>query len=143
MVVFLAIHPMDVQMQLNSAALVSAQMHVQTWGQMGAGDMLLSNFGEVMALLKNTLTISSRIHRALLQGSGVTFQGSYRRFRWSFLVLRHSVPIRCSGAASGMHVDDFVLFAVEKVDEYTLDVNCDNPVGGYTTLQTQFCRCIV
>ena len=26
------------KMQLNSASLVSAQMHVQTWGQMGAGD---------------------------------------------------------------------------------------------------------
>ena len=26
------------KMTLNSAALVSAQMHVQTWGQMGAGD---------------------------------------------------------------------------------------------------------
>ena len=27
-------------MQLNSAGLVSAQMHVQTWGQMGAGDFV-------------------------------------------------------------------------------------------------------
>ena len=28
------------KMQLNSAGLVSAQMHVQTWGQMGAGDFV-------------------------------------------------------------------------------------------------------
>ena len=32
-----------------------------------------------------------------------------------------------------MHVDDFVLFAIEKVSEFTLDINCDNPTGGYTT----------
>ena len=32
-----------------------------------------------------------------------------------------------------MHVDDFVLFAVEKVDEFTIDYDCDNPSGGYTT----------
>ena len=32
-----------------------------------------------------------------------------------------------------MHVDDFVLFGIEKVDEFTIDVDCDNPSGGYTS----------
>jgi len=32
-----------------------------------------------------------------------------------------------------MHVDDFVMFAIEKVQEFTIDVDCDNPNGGYTT----------
>jgi hypothetical protein len=58
------------KMQLNSAGLVSAQMHVQTWGQMGA----------VMALLKAQFRTTSLI---ILQvqplAHGVIFHGTQQK----------------------------------------------------------------
>ena len=123
------------KMQLNSAALVSGQMHVQTWGQMGAGDIVALELWRGNGAPENTLSHN------FLEDSPSTAPGQWSNISWdptddlgghswSYGILFQS---DASGAASGMHVDDFVLFAVEKVDEYTLDVDCDNPVGGYTT----------
>ena len=36
-----------------------------------------------------------------------------------------------SGASEGMHVDDFIQFGISKVDEFTLDVDCNNPESGF------------
>ena len=49
---------------------------------------------------------------------------------WSYGIIFQSDT---TGAAAGMHVDDFVLFGIEKVDEFTIDFDCDNPSGGYTS----------
>ena len=38
-----------------------------------------------------------------------------------------------SGASEGMHVDDFIQFGISKVDEFTLDVNCNNPESGFAS----------
>ena len=39
-----------------------------------------------------------------------------------------------SGASAGFHVDQFALFGIEKVQEYTITVNCDNPETGYLVI---------
>ena len=123
------------KMQLNSAALVSAQMHVQTWGQMGAGDIVALELWRGNGAPENTLShnfIEDSPSTAPGQWSNISWDPTDELggHSWSYGILFQS---DASGAASGMHVDDFVLFAVEKVDEYTLDVDCDNPIGGYTT----------
>ena len=122
------------KMQLNSAALVSAQMHVQTWGQMGAGDLVALELWRGNGAPENTISHN------FVNDSPSTFQGQWSNVSWdptdqlgghswSYGILFQS---DASGASSGMHVDDFVLFAIEKVEEFTLDVDCDNPNGGYT-----------
>ena len=122
-------------MQLNSAALVSAQMHVQAWGQMGAGDKVALELWRGNGVPENTIShnfIEDSPSTAPGQWSNISWDPTddLGGHSWSYGILFQS---DASGAASGMHVDDFVLFAIEKVDEFTLDVDCDDPTGGYTT----------
>ena len=123
------------KMQLNSAGLMSAQMHVQTWGQMGAGDFV------ALELWRGNGAPESTISHNFAEDAPSTAPGQWSNISWdptdqlgghswSYGILFQSDG---SGATSGMHVDDFVLFAIEKVSEFTLDINCDNPTGGYTT----------
>ena len=123
------------KMQLNSAALVSAQMHVQTWGQMGAGDFVALELWRGNGAPENTINhnfINDSPSTAAGQWSNISWDPTDELggHSWSYGILFQSDG---SGAASGMHVDDFVTFAIEKVDEFTIDVDCDNPTGGYTT----------
>ena len=37
-----------------------------------------------------------------------------------------------AGASQGFHVDDFIQFGVSRVDDYTLSVDCNDPINGYT-----------
>ena len=123
------------KMQLNSASLVSAQMHVQTWGQMGAGDYV------ALELWRGNGAPESTISHNFAEDLPSSNPGSWSNISWdptdqlgghswSYGILFQSDG---SGASSGMHVDDFVMFGIEKVSEYTLNISCDNPVGGYTT----------
>ena len=123
------------KMQLNSAALVSAQMHVQAWGQMGAGDKVALELWRGNGVPENTIShdfIEDSPSTAPGQWSNISWDPTddLGGHSWSYGILFQS---DASGAASGMHVDDFVLFAIEKVEEFTLDVDCDDPTGGYTT----------
>ena len=42
-----------------------------------------------------------------------------------------------SVASEGFHVDDFVHFGVSRVTDYTVDMQCDNPLNGYTVAPNQ------
>lgn len=59
-------------------------------------------------------------------------------YRVSFLFTSDSI-----GANGGIHVDDFIIFSVEKVQNYTVTLDCDDPLGGYSLdpLQTAAMRC--
>ena len=123
------------KMQLNSAGLMSAQMHVQTWGQMGAGDLVALELWRGNGAPENTLShnfVEDAPSITAGQWSNISWDPTDQLggHSWSYGILFQSDG---SGASSGMHVDDFVLFGIEKVSEYTLDITCDNPIGGYTT----------
>ena len=123
------------KMQLNSAGLVSAQMHVQTWGQMGAGDFVALELWRGNGAPENTIShnfVEDAPSTTPGQWSNVSWDPTDHLggHSWSYGILFQSDG---SGAASGMHVDDFVMFGIEKVSEYTLNITCDNPTGGYTT----------
>ena len=65
------------KVQLNSAALVSAQMYVQTWGQMGAGDpVALELWRGNGAPEIHSLTILQTIYLAQVKDNGATFHGT-------------------------------------------------------------------
>ena len=121
--------------QFVSAAYVSAQVHVQTWGVMGAGDYVALEFWRSAGGPGNELTHN------FSEDLPATGAGQWSNISWdpsellgghsySYGLLFHSDT---SGAASGMHVDDYVLFAVEKVPEFTLDIDCGAAEDGYTT----------
>ena len=123
------------KLQLNSAALLSAQMHVQTWGQMGAGDLVAlelwrGNGAPEMTLSHNFANDLPSTGQG--QWSNISWDPTEQLggHSWSYGIIFQSDT---TGAAAGMHVDDFVLFGIEKVDEFTIDVDCDNPSGGYTS----------
>jgi len=123
------------KVQMNSAALVSAQIHVQTWGQMGAGDLVALELWRGNGAPENTIShnfVEDTPSTAPGQWSNISWDPTDELggHSWSYGVLFQSDS---SGASSGMHVDDFVMFAIEKVQEFTIDVDCDNPNGGYTT----------
>ena len=40
-------------------------------------------------------------------------------------------------ASEGFHIDDFVHFGVSRVTDYTVDMQCDNPLNGYTVAPNQ------
>ncbi|CAI8165893.1 MAG: Uncharacterised protein [Methanobacteriota archaeon] len=121
--------------QLISAAYVSVQMNVQTWGVLGAGDYV------ALELWRGNGAPSSTISHNFSEHTPGTGQDQWTNITWdpteilgghtwSYGILFHSDT---SGAASGMHVDDFVMFGISKESEYTLDIDCDNPTSGYTT----------
>ena len=123
------------KMQLNSAGHMSAQMHVKTYGTMGAGDFV------ALELWRGNGAPESTLKHEFKNDLPSTTAGVWSNISWdptedlgghswSYGIIFQSDS---SGAASGMHVDDFVMFGIEKVDEYTLDVDCDNPSSGYTT----------
>jgi len=102
---------------------------------MGAGDLVALELWRGNGAPENTISHN------FVNDSPSTFEGQWSNVSWdptdqlgghswSYGILFQS---DASGASSGMHVDDFVLFAIEKVEEFTLDVDCDNPNGGYTT----------
>ena len=122
------------KVQLNSAAYVSVQMHAQAWGVMGAGD----NVG--FEMWRGNGAPASTIAHNFTQHSPGSTAGAWTNISWdptdvlgghswSYGMLFHSDS---SGASGGMHIDDFVMFGIKKVPEYTLNISCDDPVGGYT-----------
>ncbi|MGB1549671.1 MAG: hypothetical protein ACPHA0_04900, partial [Candidatus Poseidoniaceae archaeon] len=108
--------------------------HVQTYGTMGAGDFV------ALELWRGNGAPESTIKHEFKNDLPSTTPGVWSNISWdpteelgghawSYGIIFQSDS---SGASSGMHVDDFVMFGIEKVNEYTLDVDCNNPAGGFT-----------
>ncbi len=122
--------------KISSFNFVSMQIHAQAWGVMGAGDDYLA-----MELWRGNGAPSTSILHNVTDDLPGTSEGEWSNiswdpsdqlngYTWNVGFLFHSDP---SGAAEGMHIDDFIIFGVEKVDDFTIDVDCDNPDGGFDT----------
>ena len=122
--------------KINSFNYVSMQIHAQAWGVMGAGNDYLA-----MELWRgNGAPSNSILHNVTddLPGTGagqwsnISWDPSdqLNGYSWNVGFLFHS---DASGAAQGMHIDDFIVFGVEKVDDFTIDIDCDNPDSGFDT----------
>ncbi len=119
--------------KINSFNFLSMQVHAQAWGIMGAGDDYLA-----MELWRGNGAPSNSILHNVTDDLPSTTQGDWSNiswdptehlngYTWNIGFLFHSDP---SGAAPGMHMDDFIIFAVEKVDDFTLNVDCEKTGGG-------------
>lgn len=138
------------RMLFYSNEFVSSQFHLQAWGSMAAGDKVS------LELWRGSGNVSDpyeSISWDIAQGNPSAAPGQWTNLSWdpqqtwlqnpnlanpevflggssyTFSVLFESDS---SQASEGFHVDDFVHFGVSRVTDYTLDMQCDNPLNGYT-----------
>ena len=116
---------------------VSLDFHVRTWGRMGSGD------ATSIELWRDD---GSNIRSNLSDYSPSTSETSWTNITWrpdSFEMGGHSwyMGMHFSSDSSlseeGMHVDDWLIFGVEKVSNFTLDIVCDDPVSGFSAVPNQ------
>ena len=138
-----------------SNEFVSSQFHVQAWGSMAAGDSVS------MELWRGSGNISDPFESIawdISQGNPSAAPGQWTNLSWDPQVSWEQIPNLAnpevflggssytfsmlftsdsSVASEGFHVDDFVHFGVSRVTDYTVDMQCDNPLNGYTIAPNQ------
>ncbi len=130
---------------------ISTQFYAQTWGSLAAGDNVAfeiwrgsGNYNDKMESLVWNFS----------NGAPSPASGQWTNISWDPQVDWAQIPSLSnpdlflggnsysigllfssdnSGAEEGMHVDDFIQFGVSKVNDFTLDVSCDNPETGFSS----------
>jgi len=113
------------QVQIQGFDYLSMQAHTQAWGSMGSGDL--------MQLEATTGIESEVLNLTDLQIS--TTQDDWTPVIWNmsdvFRNTNFAFNLRFKsdnlGSTEGIHIDTLRLFGVEKVDEYTIELDCDDP----------------
>ena len=113
--------------KVNSPLLYSIQIATDAWGVMGAGDTIMleadSGAGGGVEYLnysaRNLSSTEGDWSRLVWNATGMH---QNEGFTVSFLFRSNS-----SFADEGVHIDSFIIFAIERGDEYTLDAQCDFP----------------
>ncbi len=120
--------------KVNSPLLYSIQIATDAWGVMGAGDTIMLETdsgagGGVEYLNYSSRNISSSEGDWSRLVWNATGMHQNEGFTVSFLFRSNS-----SFSDEGIHIDSFIIFAIERGDEYTLDAQCDFPdnFGGST-----------
>ena len=98
----------------------------KVWGSMGAGDEMAMEAVRSMNTIKELNLTQAGVSPA---------QNDWTQIVWNMTdvhddqgyTLSYSKIADNSGANEGMHIDDFVLFGVDVVDEYTISLDCDDP----------------
>ena len=101
---------------------------MQAWGTMGQGDEL--------SLEANTGLYQERLN--LSEATIGTTSGDWTPVIWNmtdvFPNSNYGLSFHFSSdntdATQGIHVDDLMLFGIERVDQYTIDLDCDEPANG-------------
>ena len=111
--------------KLQSPLLYSIQIATDAWGEMAAGDtiMLETNSGQSLEYLNYTAQNLS------------TTEGDWTRLVWNATGLHQAEGFSLSFlfqsdssfANEGIHLDSFIVFAIERYPEYTLDAQCTFP----------------
>jgi len=138
-----------------SNEFVSSQFHIQAYGSMSAGDSVS------MELWRGSGNINDpfeSISWDISQGNPSAAEGQWTNLSWDPQVSWEQIPNLAnpevflggssytfsmlftsdsSVASEGFHVDDFVHFGVSRVSDYTVDLQCDNPLNGYTVAPNQ------
>ena len=105
----------------------SVHWATQAWGSMASGDEM------AMEALRGMNTIEEL---NMTQASVSPTENDWTQVIWNMTdvhndnayTLSYSKIADQSGANSGIRIDDFILFAVEVVDEYTVTLDCDDPL---------------
>ncbi|MCH2358283.1 MAG: hypothetical protein MK235_02030, partial [Candidatus Poseidoniales archaeon] len=111
---------------------VSMQLTTQAYGGLGTGDevsLRIDDGQDPEQFNLSTAGVSPTTNdwtRMIWNLTGVKDTGAY------YMGLHFASD--SGGATSGMHIDEWLLFAVQKVDEFTVTVECDNPETGYIVI---------
>ena len=113
------------RIRLRGFDYLSMQLVTNAWGEMGAGDQIRIEAASGSAEYYNyTAMALSTIYgdwsQLVWNMSEVHPTGEYTL---SFLFESDS-----SYATQGIHLDGFTMFAIQRVPQYTLDVQCDDPL---------------
>ena len=113
--------------KIDSPALYSIQIVTDAWGEMGAGDSIVMETdsgagGNTEFLNYSSMNLSS-------------VEGDWKRVVWNASGLHQnegftvSLLFRSNSSFSdeGIHIDSFIIFAIEEGEEYTLDAECSFP----------------
>ena len=111
---------------------VSMQLASQAYGGLGTGDevsLIIDDGANPDKFNLSTAGVSTSTNdwtRIIWNLTGVKDAGAYA------MGLHFSSD--SGGSTSGMHIDEWLLFAVQKVNEFTVTVECDNPETGYIVI---------
>ncbi|MDE0707766.1 MAG: hypothetical protein OSB33_02335 [Candidatus Poseidoniales archaeon] len=105
----------------------SVHWATMAWGTMGSGDEM------AMESLRGMTTIKEL---NMTQAGVSASENDWTQVIWNMTDVHNDQAYTMSyskiadtmGANSGMRIDDFILFAVEVVDEYTITLDCDDPL---------------
>ncbi|HJM13094.1 MAG TPA: hypothetical protein QF641_01200 [Candidatus Thalassarchaeaceae archaeon] len=113
--------------KLNSPLLYSVQIATDAWGQMADGDTIMletdsGSAGSTEYLNYTSINLSST-------------EGDWTRLVWNATGLHQNEGFTTSFlfrsdssfADEGIHLDSFIIFAIERGEEYTLDARCTFP----------------
>jgi uncharacterized membrane protein len=117
--------------KLDGSQFVSLDIATYAWGDIGVGDKVglelwRAGAGNTQSLVKEIEGVSA----SNSQWSQIYWSVSdeeMNKLEWHLGFVFESDN---SGATSGYHVDDFVIFAVENVSRFTLDVDCNEISSG-------------
>ena len=133
-----------------SGNYISTQFHIQAWGSMMSGDSVSI---ELWRGSGNYANAQESLHWNLTKGNPSQAPGQWTNLSWDPQVDWAQIPTLSNpdlflggnswsmgmllhsdsgGASQGFHVDDFIQFGISKVQDYTLDVDCNNPTNGYS-----------
>ncbi len=131
-----------------SSNYISSQFHIQAWGSMEAGDSVS------IELWKGSGDISDPMESVrwdIANGNPSPVQDQWSNLSWDPQATWSQIPnvndvflgghsffmgmlfnSDSSSASEGFHIDDWIQFGITKVSDYTLEMECDNPAGGYS-----------
>ena len=143
------------RMLFYSNEFVSSQFHLQAWGSMAAGDSVSMELWRGSGNLDDPF---ESISWDISQGNPSAAPGQWTNLSWDPQVTWEQIPNLAnpevflggssytfsvlfesdsSVASEGFHIDDFVHFGVSRTTDYTVDMQCDNPLNGYTVAPNQ------
>jgi len=111
---------------------VSMQLTSQAYGGLGSGDevsLRIDDGQDPEQFNLSTAGVSPTTNdwtRMIWNLTGVKDAGAY--------VMGLHFQSDSGGSTSGMHIDEWLLFAVQKVPEFTVTVDCNNPETGYIVI---------
>ena len=136
--------------QFFSSNYISSQFHIQAWGSMAAGDSVSIELWRSSGNISNPM---ESVRWDIANGNPSAAPGQWSNLSWDPQVTWAQIPglnnpdlflggnsyfigmlfnSDSSGASEGFHIDDWIQFGITKVSDYTLELDCDNPTGGYS-----------
>jgi uncharacterized membrane protein len=136
--------------QFFSSNYISSQFHIQAWGSMEAGDSVSI---ELWRSSGNISRPMESVRWDIANGNPSPAPDQWSNLSWDPQDTWSQIPglsnpdlflggnsffmgmlfnSDSSSASEGFHIDDWIQFGITKVSDYTLEMNCDNPVSGYS-----------